>query len=296
MVKSPLRPAAFVLFLLGAGSCATHQRVTSDGSGPSLLRFAWPEGYRARVELHHETHRADRPPTYAHVRQELLAERRGDEIWISVRDSQAGGDDPNLDLNVRIGEALVYVVSREGAFLRAEGLERAVALLEESEPGDREQRRASLVRMATEDWALMVGTWSGRKLEEGKPVHQRIQGSLPLLPGAAQDLDVELSVRGRVPCAEGKEPVCLELQYLSTPAAKQGLLHELKAAVPEGWQVEDGSARMEAVLVTEPDTLVPHHLTLKQELHFHIRPPHQEPREIDEHTEDEYRFTQELEI
>ncbi len=295
MARIHFRFTLALLLLVGCAS-ASRQR-PPDARAPSALHFAWPDGYRARVDLRHEGSRTGRPPTRALVRQRIVTELRGEEIWVFTRDSQAEGNEPNLGLNLKIGEALVYVVSRQGAFLRTEGLEKAVDLLQQGEEGDREQARASLVRMAAEDWAVTVGVWRGRQLEEGKPQHERIQGSLPLLPGTASDLDVELGLEGRVPCVEGQEPRCVRLRYASSPATKQGLLDQLQAAVaPEGWVVEDAAARFEATLVTDPDTLAPYRLTIHQELHLRLRPPGGEARNIEDRTSDDYRFTQEVEI
>ncbi len=290
---------ALALTLLAGCSGASRQVPSGDrpdASAPGVLRFAWPEGYRARVDLHHERNRPNRPPTRAVVRQHLAAERRGDEIWVSTSDSKAEGDEPNLEVNLEIGEALVYVVSREGAFLRAEGVEKAIDLLPEDDGRDRERARASLQHLAQEDWAVTVGVWRGRRLEEGKPQRLRIEGGVPLMPGIATALDVELTSEGRVPCVEGREASCVRLRYVSLPAAKQDLLDRLRTAVPEGWAVEDGAARFEATLVTDPDTLVPRRLILRQELRLRVRPPGAEAREIEERSLDDYRFTQEEEI
>jgi hypothetical protein len=299
MVRTLPRSAALALLLI-AGCAASRQPPPGDrpdARSQAALRFAWPDGYRARVVLSHKGSRTGRPPTHALVGQQIVTERRGDEIWVFTRDSQAEGDEPNLRLNLQIGEALVYVVNPQGAFLRAEGLEKAIDLLQGDEEGDREQARTSLVRMATEDWAVIVGAWRGRQLEEDKPQRERIQGSLPLLPGAATDLDVEMGLEGHVPCVEGQEPHCVRLRYVSSPATKQGLLDRLQAAVaPEDWVVEDAAARFEATLVTDPDTLVPYRLVVRQDLRLRLRPPGGEAREIEDRTSDDYRFMQEVEL
>ncbi len=297
----PCRAALALALLVG---CAGASRQATPAGQPAdlrpvTLRFAWPDGFRVRIDLRHEATRTGRPPTHAVVRQQLETEQRNHETWVFTRDSRGEGDEPDLELNLKIGEALVYVVSREGALLRVEGLEKAIDLLKGDVEENREQVRASLVRMATEDWAVTAGAWRGRRLEERKPQHERVEGSVALIPGIPASLDVELGLEGRVSCIEGQEPRCVQLRYVSVPApsGKDALLERLRAGIsPEDGVLEDAAARYEATIVTEPDTLIPYRLLVRQQLRLRIRPPAGDVREVEEQTSDDYRFTQELEI
>ncbi len=47
------------------------------------------------------------PPATALVRHRVVAERRGDELWIFNRDAEGQGNEPDLEQNLRAGEALV---------------------------------------------------------------------------------------------------------------------------------------------------------------------------------------------
>ncbi len=303
-MPTPARALAAAAIL---AACATPSRPGPGGapaaaSGGVALRFAWPDSFRARVIMRHETRRSDGGATGAIIQQELAVESHGSELWVVSRNSRGEGDDPDLELDLKLGEAVIQVVSRDGAVLRAAGLAQAVArLVEDDASVDRDAARRGLARAAAEDWEVSVGAWRGQRFEPGQPRRKRVEGSLPLLPGVAASLDVEYGLRGRVPCEDDAEPRCVELTYVETtsPGDRGALLERLRAGMQKGSEqgtIEDASARSEATLVTEPDTLVPHRLTIRQELRLRLRAPDGAARTVEERSEDRYRFSSELEI
>jgi hypothetical protein len=301
---SPLPLGAALLSAALLAGCASAGRPAPGGApGPGgvALRFDWG-GYQARVLMHRETRRSGRAPSWMVVRHLVVAEHRGDEIWISNRESEGQSDEEDLDLNLRIGEAVIQVVSRDGAFRRAEGLETALALLAERGLRDRDAARQSLSRLAAEDWEITVGAWQGRTLFEGQTLRKRFPGTLPLVPGVPVELEVGFGLAGRVPCEEGEEGSrCVALNWRAGPAPGElpEVTRRLQAGAgqgPDAARVEEVSARVEASLVAEPETLRPRRLEVREELRLRLRLPGGESREVVEETFDSYRFSREFDL
>jgi len=299
-IHRPLLAAIALLACAGPSRQATRG---AAGPGAVALRFAWPAGFQTRVLLRHESRRSGHPPAHAVVRHLIVAETRGEEIWIFNRETEGEGDEPGLDVNLRIGEAVIQVVAPDGTFLRAEGLDEALAFLPGAGDAGREGARKALARMAAEDWELTAGAWQGRRLVEGDAVVKQVAGSVPLLPGLEAPLDVELLLQGRLPCEEGEaEARCVQLSYRAEPAPseKPALLRRIRAAMASGTGdsevplLEDVSASRAAALVAEPGTLVPHRLSVREDLTLRLRMPGGEVRELEERTRDEYLFAAEV--
>jgi hypothetical protein len=303
MARGLHRAVPAALALLACAGPSREAAAGAAGPGAVALRFAWPAGFQTRVLLRHEARRSGRAPAHAVVRHLIVAETRGKEIWIFNRDTEGEGDEPGLDVNLRIGEAVIQVVAPDGTFLRAEGLDEALAFLPGADDAGREGARKALARLAAEDWELTAGAWQGRRLEEGAAVGKQVEGSVPLLPGLVAPLDVELLLQGRVPCEEGEaEARCVQLSYRAEPAAseKRALLRKMGAALANGMGdsevpvLQDFSASRSATLVAEPDTLVPHRLSVREEMALRLRLPGGDLREVEERTRDEYRFAGEV--
>jgi len=284
------------------GCAGPRQERAAAGPGESAsFRFAWPDAFRVQVSLRHESHRQGAPPSIGVVRQVLEVEARGEELWVFTRQSQGEGSDPDLATNLAIAEAIVQVVGRDGRYLRAEGIDKALDILaSQGDQRDREEARRTLQRLTAEDWEASVGLWRGQRLELGKPRHRRIESSLPLIPGIPAAMDAEYGLEGLVPCEEGEaQRRCAELTYRmrAAPTGKADLLRRLAAGLPQGAPgVVDVAASSESILVTDPRTLVPKRLTVRQELRIRLRMGDGTEREVEERSLDEYRFTAEVEI
>lgn len=303
MARSIRRWAMASLALLACAGPAREAPKGGAAPGAAALRFAWPEGFQTRVLLRHESRRSGQAPAHAVVRHLIVTEARGKEIWIFNRETQGEGDEPGLDVNLRIGEAVIQVVAPDGTFLRAEGLDEALAFLPDTDAAGREKARKALARLTAEDWELTAGAWRGRRLEEGAAVRTQGEASVPLLPGLAAAMEVELLLQGRVACEEGEaEARCVQLSYRAEPAAsaKPALLEQIRAGMASGVGdsevplLQDFSASRTATLVAEPETLVPHRLSLREEMTLRLRMPGGELREVEERSRDEYRFASEV--
>ena len=299
-MRAPLAP----LLAASALSACAGPTGGARGSGAEAasLRFAWPEGMRLRVSMRHEARRGDQPRRGAMVRHLVVVEGRGDELWVRNRNFQAQGNEEDLEQNVRIAEALVQVVGRDGAFRRAEGLEEGVAVVAPDSEAERARLRDTMARAAAEDWEATVGAWRGLTLTAGAMRRKEVAASVPLVPGVPVEVSVEYGLEAMVPCGEEEtERRCAALVYRGEPtasgrpAATQRLREALRHA-EGGVELEDFSARFEITMVTDPATLVPRRMTSRQELRMRVRLDDGRVREIEERSEDEYRFEAELTI
>jgi hypothetical protein len=243
--------------------------------------------------------REERRARYAH---RVVVAPEGRWLRVSVRDAEAEGDTPGLEVNVALNETLDQVVAGDGSYVRTEGLEPALELLGADDEESRAASRQALERVAELDWELLVGAWAGRALRPGRPEARAFPGAVPLLPSVAALLDVEATLAGRVACEEGEAvPACVELVWRASPgpraraAAVERILGSREAGAPP-LGVEGLQATAEARLVTEPDTLVPHRLTVREELRLAVRHPGGDVEEVVDRSEDRYRFARETEL
>ncbi len=273
----------------------------APGGGPRppaesvTLAFAWPEEFRAELLVRHESQQNAQPPVQAFARRTLSAARRDGELWISTYDDRPGRT-PEAGRAVRGSDALVQVVTPQGAFLRAELTDRALRLLESADRARREEMRRALVRAAAEDWEITVGAWAGRRLERDRPLHKTFQGSVPLLPIVQSLLDVEYVFDGRVPCAPDEtERRCVALVYRGETASSDeaATLERIRSLAPVTTDepvTEAFHGGFSITLVTEPDTLVPHRMVSRERLRLRVALPDGQVREVEETAEDEYVF------
>jgi hypothetical protein len=296
--------AAIAAAALGCAAPAREGRPAAGPAGPDgevRLTFAWPPDLRLRVALEHREWRGreERRARYAH---RVVVAPEGRWLRVSVRDAEAEGDTPGLELNLALNETLDQVVAADGSYVRTEGLERALELLGADDEESRATSRQALERVAELDWELLVGAWADRALRPGRPEPRAFPGAVPLLPSVPALLDVEATLAGRVACEEGEAAAaCVELVWRASPgpraraAAVERLLGSREAGAPP-LDVEGLQASAEARLVTEPDTLVPHRLTVREELRLAVRQPGGDVEEVVDRSEDRYRFARETEL
>jgi hypothetical protein len=292
----------------GAGAAAPPAASPERGAGPApamtveavRLTFAWPADLQAGVRLEHREQRGAETGSarYTH-RMVVTPEGRG--LRVETRDAEAEGNTPGLEVNVALNEALAQVVTRSGVYVRTEGLDEGVELLGADDDEDRATARAALERISALDWELVAGAWAGRTLRPGEPVAHRFPASVPLLPGVPALLDVELSLVGRVPCEEGEAELrCVELAWRGVPGerARAAALERVRGSQVEGADpaaIEGLRAGLEAHLVAEPDTLLPHRMRVQEELRLSVRQANGDVEEVVDRSDDRYRFTREME-
>jgi hypothetical protein len=311
---SPFLPAvALALAGLGCAGAARETRAAGEDRAPDAgprapegaeavrLTFDWPADLQARVTLDHREWRGNDSARarYAH---RMVVSPEGRALRISVRDAEAEGNTPGLELNVALNETLDQVVARDGSYLRTDGLEQAIELLGAEDEEARASSRVALERISTLDWELLVGAWAGRSLRPGQPVAYQFPGAVPLLPGVPALLDVEVALAGRVPCEEGEAASrCVELSWRAAPgpraraAAVERIQGSREAGAPP-LELDGLQARLDARLVAEPDTLLPHRLVVREELRLAVRQPGGDVDEVVDRSEDRYRFARETEL
>ncbi|WP_176063062.1 hypothetical protein [Anaeromyxobacter diazotrophicus] len=292
------------LALLGsAGLACAHpggSAKTGDGAGgagPVELKFAWPDGFQSHVLIAHEARRSGAEPTGLIARQRMVAEKQGSEVRVSTRDVAARGNEPDLESIVKINEALVQVVAPDGRFRRAEGLDQALAAIKTATPEEREKARQALIRSTAFDWELMVGAWAGEQLAPDQPKRKQLQGYVPHIVAVEALLEVEYGLEGRVPCTEQEtERRCVQLSYRASlaPGDRPATLDRLRRiTTSEAAKAtpEDVHADIELLLVTEPETLIPHRMTQRERLRLRLRLAEGRVVETEDRSEDTYLFS-----
>jgi len=298
--------APLALALACALGCASPGAARTGGTpsagGATALTFAWPDGFGARVRFEHREQRSGSPPATARGTHRLATERAGQVLRVSVRDAEAEGDVPDLEVNLRVAEALVQVVGRDGSYLRTERVREAVELLGAEDEEAREVSRRALERIAALDWELTAGAWAGRTPTPGRVEAREYAGSLPLLPGVEARIEVEQTLVGPAPCVAGEAPPqCVELAWRGAPdrSSRAAAVARLRGEAGEGGSgvvLQDLDGSLEARLVAEPGTLVPHRLIVREELRLTVRQPGGDALENVERTEDRYEFAPEMEL
>jgi hypothetical protein len=268
------------------------------GSGPVELKFAWPEAFQSFVVVAHESRRSGSEPTVLVARERLVTERKGEEIWVYTRDIAARGNEPDLDTTVKINEALVQVVARDGRFRRAEGVDKALDAMKSTTSADeKENARRALVRSTAFDWEVLVGAWAGARLEPDRMQRKQVRSYVPELAGVEALLDVDYGVEARIPCSDHDTVRrCVQLVYRASiaPGDRAATLDRVRRyastdaekAVPE-----DVHADLEILLVTEPDTLVPHRMTQREHLRLRLALPDGRVVETERRSDDTYLFS-----
>jgi hypothetical protein len=119
---------------------------------------------------------------------------------------------------------------------------------------------------------------------------------VPNLQAVETVLDVEYGLEAWVPCTE-EETVrrCVELSYRARlapgdQAATVERLRRTTASKPDEPVPEDVHAYLETVLVTEPDTLIPHRMSQREHRRLRLAFPDGRVMETEGRSEDTYVF------
>ncbi len=247
------------------------------------LRFAWPESGESKVTHTKVKRQTGKPEEKFTVRYTSRAEKKGGEWRLSTSGTTWEGAAPLppelAEEGIRAQEKVVMVVSADLAQVRLEGAEALDPVFQKMLAGANvpEAQRQRIVEMAhaaalaeaNEMWALAVGFWNGAELAFGKVLTRDSEGELPVAPGTTVKFQLRFSARRRVACAGEPQPRCVELSLRSVPdpkALKPALERFVASLAPAGQSPPKGlfekvAVENELVLVTEPDTLLPHRLT-----------------------------------
>lgn len=224
---------------------------------------------------------AERLQTYRSVgTMRIDAERRGDEVRLSMRELEANGPPPPFspDIHRSLVPAMLETVQVIRPDRTVARMERTAALREARErrdqasgwPGD-EARYVFLagldLQRSIDLWNALLGDWAGRTFPLGVPVRGSPTGRLP-----CADLTVphrsEILVR-EVPCGVAFPRTCVEIQARreadpAVLALAQARKDRSDAATWDRAPQEDAAYTGTIRLVTDPATLLPVHAVVEE--------------------------------
>ncbi|WP_043431343.1 hypothetical protein [Cystobacter fuscus] len=293
----------FPLLLLGTSVSAAE---------PATLRFAWPEGLKAQVEVHIQgereaggrTQRHDARATFTLSTQlqgeELQVKREAFSGWKGTLPAKMGSPADRL-----VDRIPLVRVSRQGEFLGIEGAAEAreafasEVKLKSLDPLSRRvfdmtTTDEALRAIALDFWNMSVGAWPRLGLTPGTSRELRSPTSVPQLGGGTLDMVATFRWVGPSACTpDEKEPRCVELVLESSPdreQAKKLLQQALTAQSGKGPVTEALETSQEVRAVVEPATLLPHRLTLRRSTQMRMRTPQGKSESGREQTERSYVF------
>jgi hypothetical protein len=258
-----------------------------------VLRFDWPEGFRAEVETKRSRTRAGEGGSSrsATSRYTLRAWDDGSELRVGFSDFELEAQDlgslapaAQTQLLAQLGDLVPdFVVTRSGEFVGIADFEvfrgRLDLVLDQALPKGTDPSAPALTEVrrlltsqeflesrAAGQWNALVGTWLEGELEIGATYSYEERSPVPIFPNEEILMSYEFSAQRLLPCprsGEERECVELELRSMTDPAdAKRlidGLLERLTPAEARGAAVFTEFELENVIhLVTEPDGLVPH--------------------------------------
>jgi hypothetical protein len=257
------------------------------------LRFAWPASLNATVASERirvrksETADSSAAAVTYHMQS---GKGQGDERLVRFSDFEL---EVPAQTEARVQEMIEqiaqlvpsYRINNAGEFLGVYEVAKLKArmdtmmapLLADDSSGQLQSLVASLVSeqylngVTAQEWNALVGTWVGADLELGQVYELEEQAPVPIIPDATVKMVSEFAVEARVPCAEdAQEKQCVQIHLYAEPdsAAMKAVLQQFmeriagSGAAAQVPVFDDLSIRSELLLITRPETLVPHYLEL----------------------------------
>lgn len=278
--------------------------------GPISLGFAWPEGLTAQVTYSTSRLRTGDDAESGESRYRMVVKGEGDVLKVVSQDVELPPEEQKAVAASEPVSIPTVVVSRRGDFLRIEGAEATLVKVEKvlEQQGQaapqREQvltiLRDALVEGARETWHVQVAGWRGVTLEQGKPVTRQARLSPSALASVVVPVTETLSYEGAVPCAEGEtEKRCVRLTFQARPVeselpgVKAAFLARVKALAggeAPDYTLEELRVEHRTELVTEPGSLIPHHVRTTRHTRVVFLAGKEERSEDDQREEVEYRY------
>lgn len=285
--------AAGLLFALPEAAAPQNRPAPVD---TVRLRFNWPVGKVATVETtrfrERVTEKTDTVAGSARYRMHVQQHPEGllivyDSFDVSTGAGTPAGASAAQATAERLADLMPsYVVSREGEFLRIDGVAALRArmhallgsMLQADSTGQARAALESLVseqvlnHVAAQEWNSLVGMWIEADLEMGQKYELEEEAPIPLIPGSMVTMVSEFSIERRIPCREGgTTPDCVEIHLLSFPDPEEvkviirrfmDRIASQPAMARFGFESLD--LENELVLIIEPATLLPHRARLSK--------------------------------
>ena len=281
--------------LLAMAGCAAQQGVGEPVGGDKksavTLRFAWPEGLKARVRttsvksqnLGQLARLQDMVATYT-----MTATRAENGVAVSFDDFQierAGTPEEDHAVERVLAYRPGFVVDAKGQLIEVIGLDTLGELLLplqerlKAAQSERESQELQAVAQAVTsenylkaragtEWSNMIGTWIDRTLTPGSPENKTEESGLSGVVEAPVPTDVQVSISRIDACVRGQARDCVRLRLTRQPREAE-LREALRPNIGKMLGVEDWGpggtpelrkvvATAQLIVDTEPDTLVPH--------------------------------------
>jgi hypothetical protein len=252
---------------------AALETVPATDIGRSLVfHFNWPDGLVGRCRSRRRAAGAGRQEPVHEVTFRVRVERTADEVRVVTDDLASEG---NRVLGEEALGPLVETVEPDGRYRAAEGVADALAgmpSLAAQPPAERARAVQDVEARLAETWKLLVGAWAGRELPLGATYAATAPETMP--GGSSARVRIAIQADGRVPCWRGdREARCVRVQIRSQPEqrATDALVPTLLAVLAPGRGIaphdvvpDVATVMTSAVVITEPDTLVPHRFVLRR--------------------------------
>jgi len=199
-------------------------------------------------------------------------DRASDAVRIVTDDVVTDGD-PVLGEDV-LGP-LVETIEPDGRYRSVHGVDDALAgfaSFGSQRPAERARAVQEIEARLEQTWKLLVGAWAGRELPLGATYAATAPESIP--GGGTLRVRIAIQADGRVPCRRtDHEARCVRVQLQSQPEerAADALVPTLLAVLAPDRKIAPdeivpavASIVTSAVVVTEPDTLIPHRFVLRR--------------------------------
>jgi hypothetical protein len=295
--------AAAVLVLILAAAPAAAQKKTDT----VRLRFAWPVGLAAHVQVHKLRNRINAgtaDSTNVRLAYQMLVQQHPRGRLIQLHSFEVPGvaelSNPDFgaedfaELQERMSALMpTMVVDTAGAFVaieRVEAMQREMSALmgdsarydpklnpEAAALLDRLRSPQVLTTLAEYEWNALVGTWIEADLIVGLAYETEYELPFPLLPDVMLPVVQEFTAVGRVPCTEQEtQRRCVELQsfvYQDQEALRAILDRVMSQVIPgkDVPKIEDFESETEIRLIAEPASLIPYHLTVTKRISASVR-------------------------
>ncbi len=264
------------------------------------LTFDWPADMHAQVEYTATRSRTVRGQSQQMEMQgtyDIDTEAVEDGLRVSFSNLEVdikdvpGADTPQGRLQEFMAKAGAripdYVVDESGNILRVEGLDELranleAALAEISAPLPEQTRRSlqAMIRQTLtrerleagvrQNWNRDVGNWNGTTLEVGQSYEKVLTSKSPMLGNLDVPMKLVFELRDRRRCHEAAaDDSCVELEMRSSvdsQAVSKAFERHLRSLGGQATTptLGDMSIDQRVVLLTEPDTLVPHSMQTRR--------------------------------